>query len=66
MRQTGFVGFRVQAADIEKLERLALQTERSKSAVLRLLLAQAELRPELDIKLAQGNGGKQGGVEVRG
>lgn len=46
-----FVGFVVSAGERRKLERLAQQTGRNVSQVLRLLISQAELPDRVDIQV---------------
>jgi hypothetical protein len=41
------VGVRLTAADVQKLDRLAAQTFRGRGDLLRLLIARAEVIPEL-------------------
>jgi len=49
-----FVGCKVSPREKEKLELLAQQTHRHISQVLRLLISQAELADEPDIRLGNG------------
>lgn len=51
MARTRLVGFRLSAEEHGKLLRLAQQTDRSKSAVIRTLLRQARVGDAPDIRL---------------
>lgn len=50
---TEYIAFKATPAERQKLEMLAQQTGRRISQVLRLLIAQAEMSGEPDIKLRQ-------------
>ena len=53
MDQTRIVGVRMRPDELAKLDRLARATERDRSKVLRLLVAQAELAESPDVRLGE-------------
>lgn len=52
-RKDEFIGIRLTAEELAKLDALANATERDRSKVIRLLLAQAQLRPVPDVALRE-------------
>lgn len=65
MERVEFVGFRAGRDEVAMLDRLADATQRSRSAILRLLVRQARLTGEPDITLREPGNSKQDRVEVR-
>ena len=51
--RTEFVGVRLSPDELEKLERLAQDTERTRSDVLRLLVKRADVTTLPELKLAE-------------